>query len=149
MSFNGMMGGTNGRFNGTFQKGVRDGPRPGTLPYGAFLTSDINGQPSVIFLDFNFLRGSEEDIGCFVNLQEDESTQLVLTLQPEDSFLVRGYAELARGSKVNNTDWGVSESYTTRDDSIEARVDNGPDDDEVRAQGDKFTVSGRRNKTDD
>ena len=56
---------------------------------------------------------------------------------------------MPKGSKVNNTDWGVQEGYTTRNDSINARVDNGPDDDEARNQGDRFDNKGRRNKDDD
>lgn len=148
-SFNGQFGGTTGRFNGAFQKGLQDGPRPGTVPYGAFLTSDINGQPSIVFVDFNFLRGTEQDIGFFTNIEEQESVQFQMTLQPEGSFLARGYGEMAKGSMVNNTDWGISEGYTTRDGSINARVDNGPDDDEAHRQGNKFDESGRRVDTDE
>ena len=39
--------------------------------------------------------------------------------------------------------------YTTRDDSIEARVDNVPDDDEAIAKDHELDNKGRRIKKDD
>ncbi len=115
--------------------------------YAGFLTGDLHGEPSIIYLDLSQLR--DADIDEFVNLRTDESVQILIRAQPEGSFLAIEYRELAKGSKVNNTDWGNLEANTTRDDSIEARVDNVPDDDEARAQGDKYDNKGRRQKEDD
>ena len=61
----------------------------------------------------------------------------------EDRFLVRW--AVAAGLLSS----GDIEGYTTRNDSINARVDSGPDDDEARNQGDRFDNKGRRNKDDD
>jgi hypothetical protein len=121
--------------------------RPGATQYAAFLTSDITGHPTLIWLDLSWLH--DHNLEGYANLEEDEAIQVRLTAQPEGSFLAREYAELAKGSMVNNTDWGVEEAYTTRDDSINARVDNAPDDDEALNQGNKFDQSGKRQDDDD
>ena len=105
---------------------------PGAGQYAAFLTSDITGQPTLVWLDLSWLH--DHNIEGYANLEENESVQVRLQTQPGGGFLAREYAELAKGSMVNNTDWGVQEEYTTRDDSINARTKNGPDDDEARAQ---------------
>ena len=134
-------------FQGQRERFQRAGTDPMGRPYGLFLTSDMNGQPAFIVLDLSWL--AEEDEAGFVNLAvaepgtdqglgstgTHESIQVQLQPQPDGTYLARAYWELAKGSKVNNTDWGVREEYTTRDDSINARTDNGPDDDEARAQG--------------
>lgn len=104
----------------------------GANQYAAFLTSDVTGQPTLVWLDLSWLH--DHNVEGYANLEENESVQVRLQAQPEGSFLAREYAELAKGSMVNNTDWGVQEEYTTRDDSINARTQNGPDDDEARAQ---------------
>ena len=80
---------------------------------------------------------------------DGEAIQVELLEQSDGSFLAIRYWELVKGSKVNNTDWGVDEANTTRDDSIEARVDNVPDDDEARRQGDRFDEKGREVDHDD
>ena len=112
-----------------------------------FITSDISGQEQVIRVDFSRLE--DLDSGRVANLESPESIQIVLQNNGDGTYLAVQYAELAKGSKVNNQDWGNLEANTTRDDSIEARVDNVPDDDEARAQGDKFDNKGRRQKEDD
>lgn len=128
------------------QRFQRAGTDPAGRPYGLFLTSDMTGQPALIVLDLSWL--AEEDEQGYVNLHVSESgtggqrrnagthASIRIRLQPQadGTYLAREYWELAKGSKVNNTDWGVQEAYTTRDDSINARTDNGPDDDEARAQ---------------
>ncbi|MCC6174275.1 MAG: hypothetical protein IT305_03130 [Chloroflexi bacterium] len=118
-----------------------------TRQYAAFLTSDISGQPQIIWLDLAWLTTS--DYGHFVDLVDGEAIQIELREQSDGSFLAIRYWELVKGSKVNNTDWGVQESYTTRDDSINARVHNVPDDDEALNQGDRFDQKGRRIDHDD
>jgi hypothetical protein len=96
-----------------------------------FVTSDINGQPTTVVLDLSWLKQEGMD---YVNLDPPVAAEVLLDPQPNDTYLAVQYGALAVGSDVNNTDWGVHEEYTTRDDSINARVNNGPDDDEARAQ---------------
>ncbi len=117
----------------------------GTL--AELVTADITGQEKIVWVDVSQLR--DLDSGRIANLKDFEAVQIMLLEQPDSTFLAIEYRELAKGSMVNNTDWGVSEAYTTRDDSINARVDNGPDDDEARAQGNTFDVKGRRVEEDD
>ena len=113
-----------------------------TRRYAALRTNDISGEDQILWVDLSWLK--ESDFGRFIDLQEPEAVQIELVEQPDGSFLATQYWELVKGSQVNNTDWGVEEGYNSRDDSINARVDNGPDDDEARAQGDRFDVQGRR-----
>ena len=108
------------------------------------VTADITGETKIVWVDLSQLR--DLDGGGVANLTSFEAVQIVLREQADGAFLAIEYRELAKGSMVNNTDWGVQEAYTTRDDSINARVDNGPDDDEARNQGDTFDVKGRRVK---
>ena len=108
----------------------------------AFITADFAGQTQIIQMALSKLRDLSG--GRRANLKDDEAVQIMLVEQPDGTFLAIQYEELAKGSMVNNTAWGVQEAYTTRDDSINARVDNGPDDDEARNQGDHFDVKGRR-----
>ena len=115
--------------------------------YAAFRTSDIAGEAQIIWLDLSWLNDTE-DRG-FIDLVDGEAIQVELLEQSDGSFLAIHYWELAKGSKVNNTDWGIDEANTTRDDSIEARVDNVPDDDEARRQGDRFDEKGREVDHDD
>jgi len=112
-----------------------------------FVTADIIGQEKIVWVDVSQLR--DLDGGRVTNLEDFEAVQIILLERSDGTFQAIEYRELAKGSMVNNTDWGVSEGYTTRDDSINARVDNGPDDDEVRAQGDTYDVQGRRVEEDD
>ena len=114
--------------------------------YALLVTADITGEPQIIWLDLSWLKDS--DFGDYIDLENGEAIQVEVIEQPRGSFLAIQYWELVKGSTVNNTDWGISESYTTRDDSINARVDNGPDDDEARRQGNKFDEKGRRVKKD-
>ncbi|MGE3270076.1 MAG: hypothetical protein AB7P40_15095 [Chloroflexota bacterium] len=97
-----------------------------------FRTSDLSGQPETITLDLSWLTDEDRDYAYF-----GERTPIAALLQPLDDGTYRAvqFEQLSQGSMVNNTDWGVQEEYTTRDDSINARTDNGPDDDEARAQG--------------
>lgn len=152
-------------FQGAREQWERAPTSPGVHPYGLFLTYDMDGRAALIVLDLSWLR-SEDDLG-FVNLMLyephsgpgasavrntpglHESIQLLLHPQEDGTFLAREYRELAKGSEVNNTDWGLHEAYTTRDDSIDARVHNVPDDDEAMNQGDRFDQKGRRVKEDD
>jgi hypothetical protein len=115
--------------------------------YAAFSTSDITGEAQIVWLDLSWL--NDADHGDFVNLVDGEAIQVELHERPDGSFLAIRYWELVKGSKVNNTDWGIDEANTTRDDSIEARVDNVPDDDEARRQGDRFDEKGREVDHDD
>lgn len=126
---------------------ARDDGQGAARRYAAFRTNDISGEYQIIWVDLSWLKDS--DFGRFIDLEEPEAVQIELVEQPDGSFLATQYWELVKGSQVNNTDWGVSEGYNSRDDSINARVDNGPDDDEARAQGDTFDVQGRRIDDDD
>lgn len=64
--------------------------------------------------------------------------------QADGTFLAREYRERAKGGTVNNTNWSINEASTTRDDSIHARVDNVPGDDDALNQGDCFDNKDRR-----
>ena len=126
-----------------------EGRQGNATRYAAFLTSDVTGRPTVIWIDLSRLR-DQDGSGDFPNLKENEAVQIELVGQPEGSFLAHQYWALAKGSAVNNTDWGVRESYNTGpNDAIKARRDNVPDDDEALNQGDKFDNKGRRQKEDD
>jgi hypothetical protein len=115
--------------------------------YAAFRTSAISGGSQIIWLDLSWLKDS--DRGDIVDFEGNEAIQVELLEQPDGSFLAIRYWALRKGSKLNNTDWGVQEANNTRNDSTEARVDNVPDDDEARAQGDRFDEKGRRVEDDD
>ena len=124
-----------------------DDGRGNARRYAAFRTNDITGEYQIIWVDLSWLKDS--DFGDFIDLANREAVQIELLEQPEGSFLATQYWELVKGSQVNNTDWGVEEGYNSRDDSINARVDNGPDDDEARNRGNKFDTQGRRVKEKD
>jgi hypothetical protein len=148
-------------FRGERERYQRAGSDPMGRPYGLFLTADMIGRSSYIVLDLSWLK--EEDNQRYVNLMHfepntsavrnvpgtHESVQLLLQPLEDGTYRAREYREIAKGSEVNNTDWGINEAYTTRDDSIDARVDNVPDDDEALNQGDRFDNKGRRVEDDD
>lgn len=143
-------------FAGEAARYQRAGTDPAGRPYGLFLSHDLDGRPAFIVLDLTWL--TAEDRQGFVDLfvvgpgstagrgasGTHESVQLLLHPQTDGTFAAREYRELAKGSTVNNTDWGIHEAYTTRDDSINARVGNVPDDDEALSKGDRFDQKGRR-----
>jgi hypothetical protein len=148
-------------FQGEKSRYQRDANDPQAKPYGLFLTYSVDGREAFIVLDLAWLQ--EEDNLGFVDLMlfdtggtpvrnvpgTHESVQLSLQPLEDGTYRARQYEKLPKGSKVNNTDWGIQEGYTTRNDSINARVDNGPDDDEARNQGDYFDNKGRRVSDDD
>jgi hypothetical protein len=137
-----------GQVGAVVDKTGKGGAVPATeKQYAAFRTSDITGESQIIWLDLSWLKDS--DYRDVVNFEDGEAVQVELLEQPDGSFLAIQYWELRKGSKLNNTDWGISEGYTTRDDSIEARVDNGPDDDEARRQGHRYDEKGRAVHDDD
>jgi hypothetical protein len=140
------MGAVDGQFGAVVDKSAQMGASP-VKQYAAFRTNHISGESQIIWLDLSWLKGS--DRGDVVDLEDGESIQVELLEQPDGSFLAIRYWALRKGSKLNNTDWGVQEANNTRNDSIEARVDNVPDDDEARAQGDRFDEKGRRVEDDD
>lgn len=92
----------------------REKSATGRACYATFLTADLTGQVQVIFLDLSWL--SDEEFFDFVNLEQNESVQIGLIELVDGSFRAGEYWELAKGSKVNNTDWGILEVWTTRDD---------------------------------
>lgn len=134
-------------FQGERDRFERAADDPQAHPYGLFLTEDMNSQMSYVVLDLAWL--TDEGGRGYVGLEtfhtptdltvegipSTETARIQMQPQQDGTYLARAYEELAKGSMVNNTDWGVREQYTTRDDSINARTDNGPDDDESRAQG--------------
>ena len=75
-----------------------------------FITADITGRTTVVRLDLSQLRDLKGR--RVANLKNNESIQIVLQEKPDGRFMAIEYAELAKGSKVNNTDWGVREEYT-------------------------------------
>ncbi|MGE3269474.1 MAG: hypothetical protein AB7P40_12055 [Chloroflexota bacterium] len=138
--------------NAVFFQGERDrfhraADDPMGRPYGLLMTSHVTSEPALIVLDLSWISDAEMhnfvDLAVFghpsdltvESIPDQETVRMQLQPQQDGTYLARAFWELSAGSMVNNTDWGVREQYTTRDDSINARVDNGPDDDEARAQG--------------
>jgi hypothetical protein len=97
-----------------------------------FLTSAISGTEEMVVLDLSQLAAAE---GGF-EVQEQTAIHVALIPQENGTFLAQRFEGMAQGDMVNNTDFGIQEEWTTRDDSINARVENVPDDDEALAQND-------------
>ena len=105
-------------------------------PILTVLTSDLIGKDQPIMVDISWLMDRNSELR---NLQIQTDTPISLTVMPResDTFLATGV--IARGIVrespfVNGLEFGVREEFTTRQDSIEARVGNVPVDDEALAQ---------------
>jgi hypothetical protein len=105
---------------------LRASTDPQAKPYGLFLQTDATGSDAYLMVDLSWLEESTGEPG-FADLQTDralggqhESVQLQLRQLPDNSFLAIEYSGLAKGSMVNNTDFGVQERMTVYDDAINA-----------------------------
>lgn len=97
-----------------------------------FRTSGLTGEPTIITLDLSTI--AEAGLG-YADIAPHTAIAALVEPLGDGTYRMIQYQGLAKGSQVNSTDWGVEEEYTTRDGSINARTNNGPDDDEARAQG--------------
>jgi hypothetical protein len=88
------------------------------------VTSDIIGREQPIMVDIVWVPDLQVQVG--------DPLSLTVRSREADTFLALG---IVRGSPfVNGLDFGVREEFTTRQDSIEARVGNVPVDDEALAK---------------
>jgi hypothetical protein len=97
-----------------------------------FLTSAISGTEEMVVLDLSQLPTEDGGVG----LQEQTPIHVALIPQANGSFQVSEFRGLAHGEMVNTANFGIQEEWTTQDDSINARVENVPEDDEALAQND-------------
>jgi hypothetical protein len=90
------------------------------------VTSDVTGQAQPIMVDVSLLKTLQFKVG----------DPIALTIRPRefDTYLALGV--VGQSPFVNGQDFGVLEEFTTRDDSIQARVGNVPEDDEALAKKD-------------
>ena len=99
------------------------------------VTSDIIGREQPIMVDVAWLPDLQVQVG--------DPLSLTVRSREADTFLALG---IVRESPfVNGLDFGVREEFTTRQDSIEARVGNVPVDDEALAKQNR----GRNLRRDD
>jgi len=103
------------------------------------LTSDVGGRSQPILVDISQLRGLE--------VTPDTPIQLTIVSREDDSYLA--VAVVGESPFVNGADFGVQESMTTRDDSIQAGVGNVPDDDEALNQQHRDGNLRRNDKNND
>lgn len=90
------------------------------------ITSDVIGQPQAITVDMGrFSR-------VFRDTAVNSSIAMVIEDRPFDTFKVVGLTSF--GSYVNQNDFGTQEHFNPRNDSIQAHVQNVPDDDEALAK---------------
>ena len=85
------------------------------------VTSDVIGKPQPIMVDVSQVRGIQPTVGTPI--------QLRIWSRENDTFLAREI--VAESPYVNGADFGVRESFTTRQSSIQAGVGNVPEDDEA------------------
>jgi len=103
------------------------------------LTSDVIGKPQPITVDVSQLRG----------LQITADTPIQLTIMPRehDTYLATGIVR--ESPYVNGADFGVSEEFTVRQDSIQAGVGNVPEDDEALNQQHRTNDLHHRDRNED
>ena len=93
-------------------------------PIATIVTSDVIGSSQAIMVDVSQVKG--------VDFTRGTSIHLTIYSRENDTFLSR---EVVREYPyVNGADFGVREEFQTRQDSIQARVGNVPEDDEALAQ---------------
>ena len=103
------------------------------------LTSDVVCKPQPITVDISQLRG--------LQVVPDSPIQLTIMSREDDSYLATGIVR--ESPYVDGADFGVQESMTTRQDSIQAGVGNVPDDDEALNQQHRNGNLRRNDKNDD
>ena len=98
--------------------------RNGGTSLATIVTTDVIGRPQAITVDVSQIRDVDFTAGT--------SIQLTIYSRENDTFLAR---EVVREYPyVNGADFGVEEWMNTRQDSIQARVGNVPEDDESLAK---------------
>ena len=88
------------------------------------LTDDVSGREQPIMVDVSYLRNLQYKVG--------DPIALWIRAREYDTFVALGVT--AESPYVNGEDFGVREEFATRQDSIQARVGNVPEDDEALAQ---------------
>jgi hypothetical protein len=113
--------------------------RNGGTTLATIVTSDVIGKPQAITVDVSQVQDVDFTAGT--------SIQLRIFSRQNDTFLAR---EVVREYPyVNGADFGVREEFTTRQDSIQARVGNVPEDDEALAKQHRDNNLRERNGHDD
>ncbi len=113
--------------------------RNGGTTLATIVTSDVIGRPQAITVDVSQIKNVDFTTGT--------SIQLTIYSRENDTFLAR---EVVREYPyVNGADFGVREEFTVRQDSIQARVGNVPEDDEALAQQERDRKLRERNGDDD
>ncbi len=113
--------------------------RNGGTTLATIVTTDVIGKPQAITVDVSQVKD--------VDFTANTSIQLTIYSRENDTFLAR---EVVREYPyVNGADFGVREEFTTRQDSIQARVGNVPEDDEALAKQHRDNKLRERNGHDD
>src|SRR3712207_1538361 len=113
--------------------------RNGGTTLATIVTSDVIGRPQAITVDVSQVKD--------VDFTSGTAIQLTIFSRENDTFLAR---EVVREYPyVNGAHFGVREEFTPRQDSIQARVGNVPEDDEVLAQQHRERNLRERNGHDD
>ena len=111
----------------------------GRARLATIVTTDVIGKPQAITVDVSQIKN--------VDFTPGTSIQLTIYSRENDTFLAR---EVVREYPyVNGAEFGVREEFTTRQDSIQARVGNVPEDDEALAQQHRDRKLRERNGGDD
>ena len=88
------------------------------------LTADVIGTEQPIMVDVSWLRD--------LQIKPGDPISLTIMSREFNTFLALGVVD--ESPFVNRLEFGVREEFTTRQDSIEARVGNVPHDDEALAK---------------
>ena len=108
-------------------------------PILTIVTSDVIGKPQAVMVDVSQV----ED----VDFTRGTAIQLSIWSRENDTFLAREV--VSEYPYVNGAHFGVREEFTTRQDSIQARVGNVPEDDEALNQQHRDSNLRERNGDDD
>jgi hypothetical protein len=92
------------------------------------LTTDLTGREQPITVDLSLV--SRPDARH--DVRPGDPISLAIVAREFDTYLALGVE--ATSPTVNRLEFGVREEFTTRDDSIRARVGNVPEDDEALAK---------------
>ena len=93
-------------------------------PVLVILTADVIGTEQPITVDVSQLRG--------LQIQAGDPLSLTVMSREFNTYLATGIVD--ESPFVNRLEFGVREEFTTKQDSIEARVGNVPHDDEALAK---------------
>jgi hypothetical protein len=119
---------------------LRAATDPQAKPYGFFLQSGATGEQTYLVVDLSWLArqdasGTVPDLKVSPQLGgQTEAISVSVRQQSDGTYLAIQYEDLAKGSMVENTNYGIREEWSTRNDSLNARVGNVPEDDEALAK---------------